>query len=65
MASPCRSTEKAKAATFAHHPFELQSALNSATYQKDTMFMTFHPENLQLDSPVGEKHETSPDRVFT
>lgn len=65
MASPCRSTEKAKAATFAHHPFELQSALNSATYQKDTMFMTFHSENLQLDSPVGEKHETSPDRVFT
>ncbi|WQO70468.1 insulinase family protein (plasmid) [Sinorhizobium medicae] len=27
--------------------------------------MTFHSENLQLDSPVGEKHETSPDRVFT
>ncbi|UIJ99242.1 omptin family outer membrane protease [Rhizobium leguminosarum] len=39
--------------------------LNSTTYQKDTIFMAFHPENLQLDSPVGEKHGTSPDRVFT
>ncbi|WP_027681523.1 M16 family metallopeptidase [Rhizobium leguminosarum] len=27
--------------------------------------MTFHSQNLQLDSPVGEKHETSPDRIFT
>ncbi|MDV4159426.1 MULTISPECIES: omptin family outer membrane protease [Rhizobium] len=27
--------------------------------------MSFDSENLQLDPPVGEKHETSPDRVFT
>ncbi|NZD54992.1 M16 family metallopeptidase [Rhizobium leguminosarum] len=27
--------------------------------------MAFHSENLQLDPPVGEKHGTSPDRVFT
>ncbi|WP_245458321.1 omptin family outer membrane protease [Rhizobium leguminosarum] len=39
--------------------------LNSTTYQKDTIFMAFHSENLQLDPPVGEKHGTSPDRVFT